>query len=210
MEGGPGADRMFGDAGEDDMIGGSSAGNGVIDRGTPPYAVADGADWMNGGDEDDVMLGDNGLIMRLVDASGLWIRLRAGTFDVVSRTVSWAKGTEQAGTFGRDHMEGDRGNDYMAGNGGDDYLEGNVGDDLMWGNDGNDYLEGNDGRDRMVGGDGNDILAGNDDDDCIEGNAGDDSLFGWDGDDLLWGAPGRDRLDGGREANRIELCQAKR
>jgi Ca2+-binding RTX toxin-like protein len=132
MEGNHGSDWMLGEGDEDDAIGGGSANDGVIDANRTGTNLRDGHDVMEGGDEDDVVLGDNGLVARTLTASQ-WTRLNGFAFDVVVRNVAMSQTPEPAGAFGHD------------------YLRGNAGVDDMYGQIGNDYLEGNEGEDAMVG-----------------------------------------------------------
>jgi Ca2+-binding RTX toxin-like protein len=202
IEGNSGRDYLYGGDGEDDMLGGSSSGDGIFASGVAPLMVADEEDWLYGNGDDDLILGDNGIIRRPTDRLGFWLFLRDGFFETVSREVEWAN-NEPLGTIGRDTIEGNAGNDFIAGNGGDDLISGNGGYDLLYGNDGNDRLEGNDGRDRLVGNGGDDRLTGNAGDDCLQGDAGMDTLFGWNGDDLLWDLTGGDTAPGAHSDNQI-------
>ena len=78
-EGNHGSDLVFGEAGEDDLIGGSSDQNGLIGAGAFPTDLTDSHDAVFGGDEDDQILGDNGIVTRLVDGAGVWLRLTGGS-----------------------------------------------------------------------------------------------------------------------------------
>ncbi len=133
MEGNHGSDWMFGDEDEDDMLGGNSAGDGVIGGDVPPTDLLDGDDVMSGGDEDDVMTGDNARILRLVDDGGIWLRHQGGPFDLAQRDVIIDPTPEAAGAFGNDHMRGNSGDDDMYGQLGNDFMEGNNGEDAMIG-----------------------------------------------------------------------------
>jgi len=133
MEGNHGSDWMFGEGDEDDMLGGSSAGDGVIGGGVPPTDLLDGDDVMAGGDEDDNMIGDNGVVERPVDGSGIWLRHMGGVFDLAVRVVTMDQSPESAGAFGNDFMQGNDGVDDMYGQLGNDVMEGNNGEDAMVG-----------------------------------------------------------------------------
>ncbi len=141
MEGNHGADFMEGNEDEDDMWGGSSAdASGVVGSGTPPTNLADSNDVMRGGAEDDVMIGDNGLIERATDGGGLWLRHQGprangdeSPFDMVVRNVGVTSSPELAGAFGNDWMQGNDGEDEGYGQQGDDYMEGNNGEDALLG-----------------------------------------------------------------------------
>ena len=61
-EGGPGGDVVNGQAGDDDLVGGSytpAGGSGATRVGQP-----DGGDTLGGGPDQDVVLGDNGALTR--------------------------------------------------------------------------------------------------------------------------------------------------
>ncbi|MER7475696.1 hypothetical protein ABT351_34095, partial [Micromonospora sp. NPDC000018] len=150
-------------AGQDDLIGGSSA---------PGFR--DGADVVEGNGADDVLLGDNGSLLRTVttvngsptervyteryptgavpaDAT------RARTHDPAlpgpsTRFCTTAQATcEPAGAFGGDQLYGDAGNDGVWGQDGDDTIRGGDGDDDLFGELGADSLYGDDGRDAILG-----------------------------------------------------------
>ncbi len=150
-------------AGQDDLIGGSSAA-GFRDTG----------DTMQGDGADDVQLGDNGSLIRTLQGAAGSMTERvytqryptgavpadatvARTHDPdlpgpVTRFCTEAQATcEPAGSFGADVMFGDGGNDGMWGQDGADLLIGGAGDDDVLGELGDDTLFGNDGRDALAG-----------------------------------------------------------
>ncbi len=151
-------------AGQDDLIGGTS---------TPRFR--DGADAVEGNTGDDVLLGDNGSLVRtLQGAPGTWTeRVYADRYPdgapppdaTVARTHDPAlEGpstrfctTEQTTTC-----------DAASASGGDQ-LFGDIGNDGIWGQDGNDTL---------LGGDGDDDLYGELGDDTMYGEAGEDAMLG--------------------------------
>jgi Ca2+-binding RTX toxin-like protein len=156
---------MNGDAGQDDLIGGSSTA-----------ATADAGDVMCGGDcitpaltdDHDVMIGDNGTITRPAVADrvdGAHVR-DVHLFDLASTDTT---------VYGNDTISGDQGNDRIFGGGGADTLHGNSGDDAIEGNPGNDSIYGDEGQDDLIGGtsqsggaiDGGGTPDGND---CIQGD----------------------------------------
>jgi hypothetical protein len=174
MEGNTASDLMYGDADDDDMLGGtgpttsndpSTALPGRVDSSTDtrlvPLGEADSVgvplgDEMHGGGQADVMLGDNGLIQRPVDAAGMWIvqtyqtfidtdggaaprHVAGGTSQRVDRVVTMID-TTPGQTAGSDLMYGDEGDDDLYGQY-DDTLTSQVGDEL----------EGGDGEDAMLG-----------------------------------------------------------
>jgi Ca2+-binding RTX toxin-like protein len=141
MEGNHGADYMEGNEDEDDMWGGSSAdASGVVGSGTPPDNLVDTNDIMRGGADDDTLIGDNGIILRLTDGNGMWLYHQGerangnGTpFDLVVRDVGVTETPEEPGAFGNDWMQGNDGDDEGYGQQGDDYMEGNDGEDALLG-----------------------------------------------------------------------------
>jgi Ca2+-binding RTX toxin-like protein len=166
----PGAPSAIGElegtdtvAGQDDLIGGSSAAG-----------FRDGGDAMQGDGAADVQLGDNGSLVRTLTGSPGAMTERVYTeryptgavpaSATVSRThdpalpgpstrfCTEAQATcEPAGAFGADTMFGDGGDDGMWGQDGDDTMSGGPGNDDMLGELGNDTMFGNDGEDAMLG-----------------------------------------------------------
>ncbi|MQA61466.1 MAG: calcium-binding protein [Actinophytocola sp.] len=161
-----GAALLIGDAapaGQDDLIGGSSV-----------PAFRDGGDTVEGNGAGDIILGDNGTLMRtIVTVDGVKQEkvyaerypngaapadaTRSRTNDEAkpgdsTRFCTTAQATcEPAGAFGGDTLFGDGGNDGMWGQDGDDTMHGNAGDDEMYGELGDDTLFGNDGDDAILG-----------------------------------------------------------
>ncbi|MFE9201453.1 hypothetical protein [Micromonospora sp. NPDC007230] len=150
-------------AGQDDLIGGSSAA-GFRDTG----------DVVEGNGADDVILGDNGSLLRTVTTVNGKQTERvyteryptgavpadatvARTHDPAlpgpsTRFCTTAQATcEPAGAFGNDQLYGDAGNDGIWGQDGDDLIRGGAGDDDLFGELGADTLYGDDGRDAIVG-----------------------------------------------------------
>jgi hypothetical protein len=112
----------------------------VVGSGTPPDNLVDTNDILRGGEEDDVIIGDNGVIVRATDDNGIWLRHQGdrangdGTpFDMVVRNVGVTETPEEPGAFG------------------DDWMQGNDGEDEEYGQQGNDYMEGNNGEDALLG-----------------------------------------------------------
>jgi Ca2+-binding RTX toxin-like protein len=181
-EGGPNADEVYGEQGQDDLVGGSYtrlAGASQPDAG----------DLVHGGGSGDVVLGDNGTVLRtgtvpLVEERGITHRSIApyDTADGVVATLS-----------GADTLEGQGANDVLLGQGGNDVaVRGNDGDDYAEGGQGADLVEGNDGVDDLVGGSyfttgtGQGLLDGAD---TVSGGSGDDVALGDNGAVLRVGAP---------------------
>jgi Ca2+-binding RTX toxin-like protein len=136
-----GGDRLYGSAGEDDIIGGHNVIGG-----------ADGDDWIDGGADADVALGDNGQITRrpldLAAGLGPWQRYPNPFPDVIRDVVRF------------DDVDGIGGNDTMRGGAGDDILYGQRGNDNIGGGEGDDELYGNLGNDVILGGAGQDMMLG--------------------------------------------------
>ena len=155
---------LYGDIGQDDLIGGTSQGNG---------GVADGSDDIWGGQGHDVVAGDNAddhsgrrgterARPTAIVRRGLRLQRlprRATSLDVVIRTIQiWDVDTTTtdpvAGTSDGDTIGGEDGHDRLYGQGGGDYIEGGRNDDFAFGNAGSDTINGNDGQDDLVGGTG--------------------------------------------------------
>ena len=160
MEGNNGQDDMYGDTGDDDMIGGSDT------TGEPDV----GESVMDGGLGSDVMAGDNATIGAVGFVGGRSVQL----LDLLiggDDTMNGAAGVDfMFGQVGGDTMSGGDEDDYMEGNNGDDAMNGDAGDDDMVG--GGSATDGNIDLDRdgtgledlgetvMNGGAGEDWIAG--------------------------------------------------
>ncbi|MFI7431219.1 hypothetical protein ACIBPB_29920 [Micromonospora sp. NPDC049836] len=150
-------------AGQDDLIGGSAAA-GFRDTG----------DVLEGNAGDDVLLGDNGSLLRTVTtvngspAERVYTEryptgavpadaTAARTHDPAlpgpsTRFCTTGQATcEPAGAYGDDQLFGDAGNDGAWGQDGDDLIRGGAGDDDLFGELGADTLYGEDGRDAILG-----------------------------------------------------------
>ena len=197
---------MIGGSGKDTLLGDQDPS--VLD------SAAHGDDYLDGGDDDDYMLGLGG-------ADTLF----GGSGDDTMHG-DWGGAGLPPSAQGDDVLYGEDGNDAMLGGGGSDYLDGGAGNDSIRGDDdvaftvasghGNDTIEGGDGDDQLwgdggddqiSGGAGNDYLAGEDEDvatkvslltgnDSLSGGDGDDTLVGGNGDDMLSGDAGDDALYG--------------
>ncbi|WP_433014887.1 calcium-binding protein [Kribbella sp. CA-294648] len=145
--------------GQDDLIGGSSA-KGFRDTGDT--VEADGAD--------DVVLGDNGSLMRTI--TGQTERVYADRYpngtppagatvarthdpdlgDPSTRFCTEAQATcEVAGAFGNDTLYGEAGDDGVWGQDGDDTIYGGLDDDDLYGELGDDTVFGEAGEDAILG-----------------------------------------------------------
>jgi Ca2+-binding RTX toxin-like protein len=234
MEGNHGADWMFGDDGdeadsasdgEDDMVGGGSAADGLIVPTRIGTDLKDGSDVMHGEGEDDVMTGDNARVNRVLDGAD-WDDLETadllapppadgfGPYDITVRIVDMDVDPEQDGAYGDDYMTGDAGNDQMYGQLGSDFAVGNAGDDAIVGDLGQIRLN-------LIGDEANDPTPALIEtqsphwdasvyengsllyetelysfDTSAGGAGGDDVLLGHDGRDTAFGGPGDDVING--------------
>ncbi|HEX7222295.1 MAG TPA: calcium-binding protein, partial [Candidatus Limnocylindrales bacterium] len=171
--GGGDGDVVYGDAGQDDIIGGSRGASPPADRG----------DTILGNAGQDVVVGDNGVITRPVgtDADGTTSRVVTltdpGGAAVAQSDGDWIQGNEENDDVyaggGGDLVHGDLGDDYVEGNGGGD---GDADADTtpdpaigLYGDTGHDDLIGGtsqgsggvaDGADDVWGGSGADVIAG--------------------------------------------------
>jgi Ca2+-binding RTX toxin-like protein len=207
-----GDDLMFGDEDDDDLIGGHNVVGGIDELDVAPGLN----DIMDGGSEDDVLAGDNAVVLRRHDTISPRMRTLTGTTLYDSNDDADVTSTHQAnpsGARGRDITLLDHshtptpytyGNDYMAGGSHEDVMFGQLGDDLMQGDssvfevvsstdpsveasdDMDDYMEGNGGKDLMFGNYGQDDILG-----------GNSELFGLstsalrpDGADIIFGGAG--------------------
>jgi Ca2+-binding RTX toxin-like protein len=149
--------------GQDDVIGGSAA---------PGFR--DGSDVVEGNGGDDVVLGDNGSLLRTLqggegarpekvyadrypDGAVSSDATASRTHDPAlpgpsTRFCTTAQSTcEVAGAFGADTLWGDDGNDGIWGQDGGDAISGGYGDDDLYGELGDDRIDGDSGGDAIVG-----------------------------------------------------------
>lgn len=159
---------LFGERGDDLLIGG--AGHDTLSGGP-------GMDRFYGGDGDDMILiadagdiigdGGSGFDTAMID-SYLGLRLVVADLPGIEQVIGGAGadvidgGTMRAplrlmGGHGADVLMSGSGNDLLDGGSGHDRLGGNLGDDTLLGGDGNDSLIGWLGADVMDGGEGSDL-----------------------------------------------------
>lgn len=183
IEGNGGNDMIWGGLGQDDILGGSSDLFGLSD----PTDRPDGADIIFGGAgirigrnefvsaldplissddvhsrDSDVILGDNGRIFRLVDASGLdpvmlEFEYDESTTPIVPRAVDlldYDPADVAASRGAGDLIRGESGDDFIHGMTGDDTLFGDSENDDMFGENGSDWISGGTGEDAVLGDDG--------------------------------------------------------
>ncbi|WP_372791518.1 hypothetical protein, partial [Paraconexibacter sp.] len=199
IEGGGGDDVIFGGLGQDDLVGGSSDFFGLDSASLRP----DGADLIFGGAgtqtgrnsyadgaigsplarDADVIVGDNGNIVRIVNADG-----SAPVFNYdLSGDASAGYGPERIAVRGVELL------DYTAG--GPDFRPDLFGTGRVTGCGydigGADEVHGESGNDTVYGGCGNDSLYGDSGDDDLIGNWGSDWISGGTGQDGILGDDGR-------------------
>ncbi len=179
VEGGQDSDTIDGDAGQDDLVGGEYTRHGTV----ADAGQLDTADVLRGGDGGDVMIGDNGAVLRdPALASSLITRNRG----IVERSITLYDlgDSPQPNTSGADLMLGQAGSDVMLGQRGDDVLQGGQDGDYAEGGPGTDLVEGNDGDDDLVGGSSTPLNGATptvgqlDAGDLLYGGAGDDVALG--------------------------------
>lgn len=148
--------------GQDDLIGGSSA-----------QAFRDGGDTIEGNGADDVILGDNGSLVRtLVGGVEKAYSERYPTgADLTNATRSRTHDPALPGPSTR-FCTTSQVTCEPVGAYGNDTLNGNAGNDGIWGQDGNDLVYGGDGNDDIFGELGADTLFGEGGEDAILGDRG--------------------------------------
>ena len=136
--GGPGNDLAFGNSGADDIVG--EGGTDRLVGGSNTADVCDGDDDISGGQEPDVIAGDNATIGAAANPDDMLVTLflddeGTGDHDLDGDAADDAIFGQQGG----DTINGGDGNDYVEGNAGDDTIAGNAGDDdLIGGGSAND------------------------------------------------------------------------
>lgn len=141
---------LIGTAGDDVIVGTSSADRIEGGGGNDLICGLDGADIILGGDGDDVVYGGRGSDI---------IRMGPGDDRVFSGR-------------GHDDVQGGGGNDELIGGPGNDRIVGNTGNDRLLGAPGTDRVVGNTGNDVLFGGAGNDGLYAGAGTDSTTGGAG--------------------------------------
>ncbi len=184
-EGGPGSDNISGGAGNDDLVGGSSTvdhvGTNSLNVGQP-----DVGDTISGGDNADVIIGDNGKVLRDPAATPSPLTNRPGMTPQRAIVLYDLTGSGAPATAaGNDYVTGDNGVDVILGQGGDDQLLGNAGDDYVEGDQGSDLIEGDTGNDDLVGGSS-----------TVQSGSGNATVGQADTADEIFGGPGDDVITG--------------
>jgi Ca2+-binding RTX toxin-like protein len=167
IEGNGGADLIFGDLGQDDIVGGSSSLFGLTTIDMRP----DGSDTIFGGSGQDVarntlgnaaaadadmIVGDNGDILRLSDGSGGFRRFNYDTAKtIIPRAIDLLDYSPTAANIGAgDLIHGEAGDDSIHGASGNDTLFGEGQSDDLFGEQGDDWISGGSGDDGVLGDDG--------------------------------------------------------
>gem|GEM_PF-3274052 len=179
LEGNDGTDTVNGADGQDDIVGGSGRDDGPASPGVSFRKlenVIDEGDALDGGADHDVILGDNGSIVRLATV---------GVDGRVDRNIQLYDVERIGGPAINPAVSGDEA--PIIGGTGNDTIFGQGGNDLVSAGDGEDYVEGNHGNDQLYGGGGQDDLIGGGSatDGIIDADRVGDGLL--DGDDLLSG-----------------------
>ncbi|MCU0800319.1 MAG: Hint domain-containing protein [Rhodobacteraceae bacterium] len=186
LQGGDGADTIFGEGGNDTLAGGLGADSLDGGAGDDSLLGQESNDTLSGGDGNDTL--DGGVFNDTLFGGAGADRLIGGDgSDVMD------------GGTGADTLFGDAFNDQLIGDGGADSLEGGTGEDSLFGGADNDTLRGGDGADVLDGGTGADSLFGDADADSLTGGDGADTLDGGAGNDTLTGDAGADLLIGGAD-----------
>jgi Ca2+-binding RTX toxin-like protein len=172
-EGGPDHDTITGNDGQDDLVGGSATEE------SPGVGQPDVGDSIHGNANQDVVLGDNGRLVRFGTPSRLTLERGMAGRAIVLDDLGL---TPHANSSGGDEVDGDDAADVILGQGAADRLKGNAADDYLEGNQGVDWIEGDSGNDDLVGGSST-ALSGSGDATAGQPDA-DDALFGGPGDDV--------------------------
>ncbi len=214
LEGGAGADLLYGSA-EADILRGQENNDTIIgglggdiidggrDRDTIVYATSDS------GVTVDIAIGGNGSASTGTGSDDALFNVEnvigSDGNDVItgSQYTNLIRGGEGNdiidGAFGRDTIEGDQGNDTILGGASDDIISGNEGEDVLFGGTGDDIVYGGEDRDQLFGNDGVDELIAGSGNDYVNGGAGNDILWGGLGNDTIEGGAGEDSLRGGHD-----------
>jgi Ca2+-binding RTX toxin-like protein len=220
LEGGYGDDRLYGEDGDDTLLGGEDRVR-TSEDGDDTLSGGHGNDWLEGGYGNDVIAGgnrkdiifggdgddliDGGLGDDHIhggartDTAGYSDHHVAVRVSLLSGTATSATGDDTlvsienvVGSDWADQLRGSDGANKLEGAAGADSLYGEDGDDTLLGGSGEDMLSGGHGIDRIEGGSGKDVIAGGNRDDTLIGGSGDDRLDGGLGDDLIDGGAGID------------------
>ncbi|MCU1590680.1 MAG: Conserved putative secreted protein [Frankiales bacterium] len=205
IEGGPGADFLYGSNAADNIDGGPGLDPNAIDplhkpstfATTQPTAVdggdvivgSKGNDSLNGGPGDDIISGDEDLSL---DTGCVANGAAPDNSDAANHVTS-----------NDDIIDAGTGNDHVWGGSGSDIVKGGTGSNFICGNAGDDTLEGNPAsgstadHSTIVGGPDQDILSSGPGDSLLIGGSGNDTTTPGAGNDIVIGGLGRDTVSGG-------------
>ena len=193
--GGGANDRLYGQAGDDLVVGGDGADSLYGHDGDDVLRGDAGNDRLYGHAGADSLLGGEGNDRLYVDADDLVIDGGLGTDTVYVQTAAGV--TLDLAASQVENAYGHDGDDVfdasgltvaarLDGRGGDDSLLGGSAGDRLYGRAGDDNLTGGAGDDRLYGDIGADSLTGGLGDDWLYGDGGADSLLGGEGNDRLY------------------------
>ena len=150
IEGGPGADTLRGGGGDDDLIGGvSPRALGAINTSSVP----DGGNVIFGDGGNDLIVGNNGSILRPVDANGLWQHRPAdGAIVRTTRLLDITMANRGTLIGGSNFIDGGTGNDEIYGGPVADTIFGGAGDDRIEAGGGSNLIYGDCGSHPHAGG----------------------------------------------------------
>ena len=193
---GPGNAFLYGNAGNDTLIGGAGFNVFVFTGNPSGVSSAYGHDSVDGGGGVDWLFFEN-------NSSAVTIDFRAGTVSggsPVPGSVTFVNVERAVGSLFDDVIIAGDGGNGLSGYGGDDTLTGGAGADSLTGDSGFDHPPVDPGNDRLFGGGGNDVINGEEADDWIDGGSGNDQLLGGEGADRFAftvepGAPNADTLN---------------
>ncbi|HET9823430.1 MAG TPA: LEPR-XLL domain-containing protein [Burkholderiaceae bacterium] len=217
LKGAGGYDLLFGDNGRNADSAtpkfisariGEDDGDDTIDGGAEDDVVigAGGNDTLRGGAGNDLIIGDGGRFDYTMSGNHIDIAsLRPAAYvptpvstpkdpDLISAEIDVLLDAVLDTIRATDLGFG--GNDTIFGDAGNDLVLGGSGDDTIRGNAGDDLLLGGKGFDDIQGGAENDTIFGNDQADTLDGNTGDDVMSGGAGNDFMHGNEDNDVMKG--------------
>lgn len=176
---------LFGDAGNDSLIGGTANDVLIGGVGDDTLVGGDGRDILLGNAGDDVFDGGAGNDIFLIGEAGDVVRDGGADFDKAVITVKTGLSIDVGTWAGVERINGLTGDDAIDATG---LTEGII----LAGASGGDTLTGGDAGDTFFGGAGNDLLLGASGADALIGSSGDDTLDGGTGGDFYLGGLGAD------------------
>jgi cyclophilin family peptidyl-prolyl cis-trans isomerase len=217
---GTSGDVLSGGANDDMLDGGANPPDGVLDRFSTLFEIADGNFDL---ESIDPLPDPDGRVRATLEGSvtgsDMLIDIQrarligGGSANIIDVSDFDGPATLDGGTGNDTLTGGDAGATITGGTGADSITGGTGADDLRGGDDGDSIL-GGDGQDTILGDAGDDILNGGGDDDTVSGSAGSDTIDGGAGDDvlngnggsgdILTGGLGDDTLDGGDGDDRVQ------